>query len=478
MSALGIDDGLYDTANLTSFDSQFSEDSSSISETVTKSYMASDSPIPIDIQNSWIADSGANKHMTHNFQWFSSYTPLPSATSWPITAIAIHHCYVAGTGTVKVLVQLPHKVEIVLLHNVLYVPGLQCNLFSTTLMATKHSMHFIGTQTDCQFTKNNEVLFTGRLINDMYILDFTVLLPPVHGLYTASYGNIPLKEEYQSLQLWHHRLGHLNFDMIQKMTKSGAVTGLYLTNQEHPTLCSACQFGKLKRKSFLENHFRTYAQFPGDLIHGDICGPMSQPSKGGSVYFVLYQDDSTGYRFVFCITRKSEALTCFKQVFKTILRDTGRTISTLRTDRGGEFNSTAFTAYLSENHIRRELTTSYTPEQNAVAERANRTIMEGVRSSLYHSQLPLSFWAEAVVYIVYTLNRTCSRVHGDLTPFEMYTGIKPSLSLIYDHSVVLFLSTFPLNSERNLMPRVVRGYLWGIQTKVRHIGFGILPRNR
>ena len=69
---------------------------------------------------------------------------------------------------------------------------------------------------------------------------------------------------------------------------------------------------------------------------------MSQPSKGGSVYYVLYQDDTTGYRFVFCITRKSEALTCFQQVFKTILRDTGRTISTLRTDRGGEFCSTVF----------------------------------------------------------------------------------------------------------------------------------------
>ena len=366
-------------------------------------------------------------------------TPLPSATSWPITAIAGHRCYVAGTGTVKVLVQLPHKVEIVLLQNVLYVPGLQCNMFSTTLMATEHSIHFIGTQTDCQFIKNNEVLFTGRLIHDMYILDFTVLLPHVHGLYTACYGNIPIKDKYHSLQLWDHRLGHLNFEMIKKMTKSGAVTGIHLTNQDPPALCSACQFGKLKRKSFPENHFRTYAQFPGDLIHGDICGPMSQPSKGGSLYFLLYQDDSTGYRFVFCISRKSEALTCFQQVFKTILRDTGRTISTLRTDRGGEFNSAAFNAYLSENHIRRELTTSYTPEQNVVAERANRTIMEGVRSSLYHSQLPLSFWAEAVVYIVYTLNRTCSRVHGDTTPFELYTGIKPSLSHLRPFGCPVFI---------------------------------------
>lgn len=75
---------------------------------------------------------------------------------------------------------------------------------------------------------------------------------------------------------------------------------------------------------------------------------MSQPSKAGSVYIVLYQDDSTGYMFVFYITRKSKALSCFQQVFKTILRDTGRTISTLRTDRGGEFSSTTF---LAENSL-------------------------------------------------------------------------------------------------------------------------------
>ena len=262
LSALDIDDSSYD-ANFTdsqfSLDPQFSTESSSTPETITKAYMTSDSLPSFDIQNSWIADSGANKHMSHNFQWFSSYKPLPSATSWPITAIAGHQCYVAGTGTIKVLVQLPHKVEIVILENVLCVPGLHCNLFSTTLMATKHSIHFIGTHTHCHFVKNNEILFTSRLIQDMYILDFTVLLPHVHGFYTATYGNIPLKEEYQTLQLWHHRLGHLHFDMIKKMAHSGAVTCIHLTTQAPTKLCYACQFGKMKRQLFPENHFRTYA---------------------------------------------------------------------------------------------------------------------------------------------------------------------------------------------------------------------------
>ena len=461
MSTVDITD---ETSEPNFFDSQLSVDNpfphESLPDAVTKSYMATDSFSSLDIENSWIADSGANKHMSHNFQWFHSYKPLPSTTSWPITAIAGHQCYVAGTGSIKVLVQLPHKVEIILLQNVLYVPGLQCNLFSTTLMAKKHSIDFIGTQTHCHFVKNNELIFTGRLLQDMYILDFTVLLPPIHGLYTAAYGNIPQKEEYQPLQIWHHRLGHLHFDMIKTMARNGAVTGLHLTTQTPTALCPACQFGKMTRKSFPENHFRTYATSPGDLLHGDICGPMSQPSKGGSVYFILYQDDFTGYRFVFCVNRKSEALTCFQQVFKTILRETGRTISTLRTDRGGEFSSTAFLKYLSDNNIRRELTTSYTPEQNAVAERSNRTIMEGVRSSLHHSQLPMSFWAEAVVYIVYTLNRTCTRVHGDKTPFELYTGIKPSLSHMRPFGCPVFVY-IPAQLRKKLDAKSRRGIFVG-----------------
>ena len=411
--------------------------------------------------------------MSHNFQWFSSYTPIPSTTSWPITAIVGHQCYVAGTGTIKLLVQLPHKGDIVLLQNVLYVPGLQCNLFSTTLMATKHSIHFIGTQTHCHFIKNDEILFTGRLVQDLYLLDFTVLLPPAHGFYTAAYGNIPLKEEHQTIQIWHHRLGHLNFNMIKKMATNGAVTGIHLTTQASPALCSACQFGKMKWHSFPKNHFRTYATYPGDLIHGDICGPMSQPSKSGSVYFVLYQDDCTGYKFVFCITRKSEALTCFQQVFKTILRDTGRTISTLRIDRGGEFCSAAFSKYLSENNIRRELTTSYTPEQNDVVERANRTIMEGVRNSLYYSQLPMSFWAEAVLYIVYTLNRTCSRVHGDNTPFELYTGLKPSLSHLRPFGCPIFIH-IPAHLRKKLDVKCQRGIFVGYSEESKAYKYGIM----
>ena len=103
MSNLDIIDDSLDQHFLDSHQSDytFSTESNSISDHITKSYMATDNLSALDIENSWIADSGANKHMSHNFQWFNSYKPLPSSTSWPVTAIAGNQCYVAGTGTIK-----------------------------------------------------------------------------------------------------------------------------------------------------------------------------------------------------------------------------------------------------------------------------------------------------------------------------------------------------------------------------------------
>ena len=100
----------------------------------------------------------------------------------------------------------------------------------------------------------------------------------------------------------------------------------------------------------------------------------------------------------------------------------------LRTDRGGEFANKAFDQYLDAHSIRREYTTPYTPEQNSVAERDNRTIMEGVRRCLHHARINLKFWAEAVRYMVYTLNRTGTRLLQDYTPFEAYFGVPPFVS--------------------------------------------------
>lgn len=166
--------------------------------------------------------------------------------------------------------------------------------------------------------QNNNLIMTGRILQGSYFLDFTVLLPPIVASYAATYGNTPSSKELQDLQIWHLRLGYLHHDMIQKLAANGSVNGLRLKTTEAPTLCSGCAFKNSHCATFPKNISRVRATQPGMLIHSDICGPMNVPSHGGSLYYILFQDNHTRYRFVFCIAKKFDALTCFQRVCKTL----------------------------------------------------------------------------------------------------------------------------------------------------------------
>ena len=103
----------------------------------------------------------------------------------------------------------------------------------------------------------------------------------------------------------------------------------------------------------------------------------------------------------------------------------------LSSDRGGEYLSDEFSAYLKAAGTIRKLTVHDTPEHNGVSERLNRTIMENVRAMLHDSGLPKFLWAEAVAHAVYLKNRTWTRTLGDTTPFEILHGRKPNLGNLH-----------------------------------------------
>ncbi|GJY21037.1 zinc finger, CCHC-type containing protein [Tanacetum coccineum] len=99
----------------------------------------------------------------------------------------------------------------------------------------------------------------------------------------------------------------------------------------------------------------------------------------------------------------------------------------LRTDRGGEFTSNEFTKYCKENGVARQLTAPYSPQQNGVVEKRNRTVLSTTRSMMKAMKLPLTFWAEAVKHAIYILNRVPTRALVDKTPYEALYNRKPNL---------------------------------------------------
>ena len=156
---------------------------------------------------------------------------------------------------------------------------------------------------------------------------------------------------------------------------------------------------------------------------------MPHPSIGHARFYVLFTDDFSGWRVVFFIKNKSEVPAFFQKFYASLLNETGNTIRTLRSDNGGEYEGNEFKKYLAEKGIRHETSAVYTPAQNGVAERGNRTIMDGARSILLDSNLPPSLWAEAVAYLVYIRNHVLSSTEK-ITPFEAWNKRKPDLSNI------------------------------------------------
>jgi len=116
-------------------------------------------------------------------------------------------------------------------------------------------------------------------------------------------------------------------------------------------------------------------------------------------------DDYSRNNWVYFLSEKSEALISFKDFKCLVEKEVGSDICCLRTDRGGEFTSYKFNNFCKTHGIRRQLTTRYTPQQNGVAKRKNRTIMNMVRCLLTEKQMPNVFWPEAVQWTVHVLNR-------------------------------------------------------------------------
>ena len=212
------------------------------------------------------------------------------------------------------------------------------------------------------------------------------------------------------------------------MSSQERVEGLPELTKTGSPLCTGCVHGKHHRAVFPINKERKRVSEPGSFFHCDISGPLQVQSHGGHSYFITFKDDHSSFRFVFFMVDRGEVLTKFKNLYKLAKKETGRSMSKLHTDNGREFLSKDFQAFIKLKGIRHELTAPYTPEQNSVAERDNRSVVECARSMLYNFSMPLEFWGEAINTAVYILNRVSSRtLHGD-TPHTRWYGVKPDVS--------------------------------------------------
>jgi len=155
---------------------------------------------------------------------------------------------------------------------------------------------------------------------------------------------------------------------------------------------------------------------------------MKTTSRGGARYFVTFIDDFSRKIHVYLLRTKGEVFDKFKEYKALVDNQTDMKIKTFRSNNGGEFVSKKFDNFWHECGIQRQTSAPYTPQQNGVAERANRTIMECVRSMIPTQGLDLEFWAEAVNTVVYIKNQCPTKAFESKTPQEAWTGRKPNVS--------------------------------------------------
>ncbi|KAH9650170.1 Integrase catalytic domain-containing protein [Citrus sinensis] len=159
-----------------------------------------------------------------------------------------------------------------------------------------------------------------------------------------------------------------------------------------------------------------------EYVHSDVWGPTKTASIGGSHYFVTFVDDFSRRVWVYTMRAKDEVLEIFVKWKKLVETQTGRKIKVLRSDNGGEYTSDPFLQVCQNEGIKRHFTVRHTPQQNSVAERMNRTLLEKVRCMLSNAGLDKRFWAEAVSYASHLVNRLPSAAIGGKTPMEMWSG--------------------------------------------------------
>lgn len=363
-----------------------------------------------------LLDSGASNHMFRDAQMFNEMWDYVANIE---TAKEGEMMRTRRAGNVNLRTNKNFNVH---LYNALFVPNLNFNIVSVSrIESTGKAVLFRNGGVEI-LDNDGTVILTGKRVNGLYILDIEFV----------GYANKVFASKMLSdAELWHVRYGHLGAQNLNKLVRDNMVERLDVelsAMSDCPFACKSCIYGRQTREVF-DNSITSRSNRPLELIHSDVCGQLPEETYDGCRYFVSFIDDYTHFTVVYLIRYKSEVLDKFREYEAMATAHFNLRIAKLRTDNGGEYFGGEFVRFCRERGIQMTPTAPYTPQQNGVSERMNRTLMEKVRTILHESGCPFMFWGEALYASTYTLNRSpTSALSVPKTPYEMWFGVKPDVS--------------------------------------------------
>ncbi|GJS99911.1 putative ribonuclease H-like domain-containing protein [Tanacetum coccineum] len=364
-----------------------------------------------------IFDSGCSRSMTGNMERLDEFQEFQGGK----VTFGGGEGKITGKGTIKTPT-LDFK-------NVYYVKELQhFNLFSISQICDKKNK-VLFTDTDCLV-----------LSKDFMLPDESMMLlrvPRKHNLYTINLNNLNPKGNLAYLMAkasvdesvqWHRRMSHVNYKNMNKLVKGNLVRGLPLKLFKNDHTCVACCKGKQHKASYKAITAVSSISEPLQLLHMDLFGPTSIRSIDHKYYCLVITDDYSRFCWVFFLEHKDETYSILKDFINLVENQLNKKVKAIRCDNGTEFKNAHIIELCGSKGIKRDYSNARTPQQNGVAERKNRTLIEAARTMLADSKLPTMFWTEAVRTACYVLNRVLVTSPHNKTPYALLTGNIPSVS--------------------------------------------------
>ncbi|GKA56757.1 putative ribonuclease H-like domain-containing protein, partial [Tanacetum coccineum] len=337
-------------------------------------------------------DSGCLSHMTCNMSYLTNFKEFDGG--YVTFGGGAKGGRVTGKGTLKT-----GKLDF---EDMYFVKELKFNLFSVSQMCdNKNGVLFIDTgcfdlSSDFKLTDESQVLLKVPRKHNMYSVDMKNIVPK------ESLTCLVAKATLDESMLWHRRLG-----------------------KQHRASC----------KSKVQNSITQ----PLFMLHMDLFGLTFVCSLMNKKYCLVVTDDYSRFTWVFFLATKDETSGVLKSFITEIENLVDKKVKIIRCDNGTEFKNRVMSEFCEKKGIKKEFSIARTPQQNGVAERRNKILIEAARTILADSKLPTTFWAEAINTACYMQNRVLVVKPHNKTRYELFRGIKPALSFMRPFGCHVFI---------------------------------------
>lgn len=309
--------------------------------------------------------------------------------------------------------------------NVLHIPNFKFNLLSISQVIKALQCLVVFFPDFCIFQDlfYRKVKAIGREHDGLYLLpsipaktiksDNRCSLIARHSLVTSTTKT--------DLSLWHKRLGHPSSKVLRNLVSTSIDDCSSVVKN-----CCVCPCAKLVRLPFSHISIKTSTCF--ELLHLDVWDPYKVATYDGNKYFLTIIDDFSRMSWLFLLKFKSDVCVVIRQFLTYVLTQFDKSVRRIRTDNGTKFVNSVCDSLFKSLGIIHQKSYAYTPQQNGVAERKHKHILEVCRAIIFQGHISIKYWGHCVLVAIYLINRMPSPNLRNKSPYELLYGTAPTIT--------------------------------------------------